>query len=74
MINPKQFNQPNIKVNKEIYIKMKSLNKKLKFFYQRIKSQIANWLLAPDMTLSEYHRIEARKNPFQQIRNPWEQI
>lgn len=60
-----------IKENNSI---MKSIKEKLKFFYQRIKSQIANWLLTPDMTLSEYHRIEARKNPYQQIRNPWEQI
>jgi len=74
MINKKQSYQPNLKINKEINTQMKSIKEKLKFFYQRIKSQITSWLLAPDMTLSEYHRIEARKNPFQQIRNPWEQI
>jgi hypothetical protein len=73
MIN-KKIHQPNIKINKEINTQMKSLTEKLKFFYQKIKSQITSWLLKPDMTLSEYYRIEARKNPSKQIRNPWEQI
>ena len=73
MIN-KKIHQPNIKINKEINTHMKSIKEKLKFFYERIKSQITSWLLTPDMTLSEYYRIEARKNPYQQIRNPWEQI
>lgn len=74
MIIETQINRRNINLNKENNSIMKSINEKIKLFYQKLKAQIRNWLLTPDMTLAEYCRIEAHKNPYKQIRNPWEQI
>lgn len=74
MIIETPINHHNINLNKEDNSIMKSINEKIKLFYQKLKVQIRNWVFTPDMTLSEYYRIEAHKNPYKQIRNPWEQI
>ncbi len=69
-----RINHHNINLNKENNTIMKSINQKIRSLYQKFKTQIANWIATPDMTLSEYYRIEAYKNPNKQIRNPWEQM